>query len=103
MERSEMSSTTYTSLSHGTERCLKTKTTNLHRTPPLIMHIVAGCARPPSPFLFSKFVRCPSYCLDSKQLQIVCCCFCFLGANEVVSIISITLSVTIGLLARSLI
>ena len=42
MERSEMSSPTYTSLSHDTERCLKIKTTNLHQTPPLIMHIVVG-------------------------------------------------------------
>ena len=45
MERSEMSRPTYTSLSHDTERCLKTKATNLHRTPPLIMHRVVCSTR----------------------------------------------------------
>jgi hypothetical protein len=45
MERSEMSSPAYTSLSHDTERSFKTKTTNLHWTPPLIMHSVVARAR----------------------------------------------------------
>jgi hypothetical protein len=37
-----MSSPTYTSLFHDTKHCLKTKTTHLNRTPPLIMHSVVG-------------------------------------------------------------
>lgn len=37
-----MFSATYTSLSTVTKRCLKTKTTNLHRTPPLHKHFVGG-------------------------------------------------------------
>ena len=42
MERSGMLNPTCTSLSHDTERCLKTKATNLYRGPPLIMHIVVA-------------------------------------------------------------
>jgi hypothetical protein len=43
MERSGMFSATYTSLSTVTKRCLKTKATNLHRTPPLHKHFVGSC------------------------------------------------------------
>ena len=44
MERSGMFSATCTSLSTVTKRCLKTKATNLHRTPPLHKHFVMHSA-----------------------------------------------------------
>jgi len=50
MKRSGMLSATYTSLSTVTKRCLKTKATNLHRTPPLHKHFVMHmCRSQPSP------------------------------------------------------
>jgi hypothetical protein len=76
MERSEMSSPTCTSLSHDTERCLKAKTTNLHRTPPLIMHIVTACA--PSPCRVKQIVERVdnlfSFVLTSFQSPVNCTC-----------------------------
>jgi len=42
MKRSGMLRPTAAKLSHDTERYLKTKTTNLHGTPPLIMHSVCA-------------------------------------------------------------
>gem|GEM_PF-5545410 len=42
MKRSGMFSATYTSLSTVTKRCLKTKATNLHQTPPLHKHFVVA-------------------------------------------------------------
>lgn len=53
MERSGMLRPTCRDLSHDTERCLKTKTTNLHRAPPLIMHIVVARGFLLRPNLFS--------------------------------------------------
>ena len=66
MKWSGMLRPTCTLLSHDTERCLKTKTTNLHRTPPLIMHSVGGSLKisphfPPwffgSRFVVGRFLR----------------------------------------------
>jgi len=58
MERSGMFSATYTSLSTVTKRCLKTKATNLHWTPPLHKHFVSACALLPFFVNVNRFI-CP--------------------------------------------